>query len=112
MESMFGHHISAQYNEELEDLRNRVLNMGGLVEQQIADAVTALVEGDGERCEQVINRAIMSTQWRSRSTRNARAFWRVVSLLLEQRLIVAIIKTITGNESVTRRRRLPASVCI
>ena len=53
IENMFGHHISAQYNEELEDLRNRVLNMGGLVEQQIADAVAALVDGDGARWEAI-----------------------------------------------------------
>ena len=29
------HHISQKFNEELENIRNHVLTMGGLVEQQI-----------------------------------------------------------------------------
>ncbi|MCC6207595.1 MAG: phosphate signaling complex protein PhoU [Gammaproteobacteria bacterium] len=101
MESMFGHHISAQYNEELEDLRNRVLNMGGLVEQQIADAVTALVEGDGERCEQVINRDVnvnsMEVEIDEECTR---ILARRQPAAGDLRLIVAIIKTITDLERI------------
>ncbi len=41
-------HISRQYNEELEDIRTRVLAMGGLVEQHIEQALQALVKGDVE----------------------------------------------------------------
>ncbi|MDP1708789.1 MAG: phosphate signaling complex protein PhoU [Gammaproteobacteria bacterium] len=41
-------HISRQYNEELEDIRTRVLAMGGLVEQHIDQALQALVKGDVE----------------------------------------------------------------
>ena len=42
------HHISRRFNEDLEKVRNQVLAMGGFVEQQLARAVTALVEGDSE----------------------------------------------------------------
>ncbi len=45
-EVRIGGHISRQYDAELEDIRSKVLAMGGLVEQQLADAVTALVDGD------------------------------------------------------------------
>ncbi|MDD5113348.1 MAG: phosphate signaling complex protein PhoU [Methylobacter sp.] len=52
--SKIGHHISEQFNKELEDLRNKVLTMGGLVEQQIELAVKAFTTGDVELAEQVI----------------------------------------------------------
>jgi len=39
-------HISQQFNLELEDIRNRVLHMGGLVEQQVDNGLTALIEAD------------------------------------------------------------------
>ena len=48
------HHISEQYNAELEDLRTKVLAMGGLVEQQISDALEALETMDGDLGEQVV----------------------------------------------------------
>jgi len=40
------HHISRRFNEDLEKVRNQVLQMGGFVEQQLQKAITALVEGD------------------------------------------------------------------
>jgi len=48
------HHISEQYNTELEDVRNQVLAMGGLVEQQISDALEALENLDGELGDNVV----------------------------------------------------------
>jgi len=48
------HHISQQFDSELENLRNRVFAMGGLVEQQVANAVTALTEGNIELANDVI----------------------------------------------------------
>ena len=49
-----GHHISRQYNEELEDIRSKVMAMGGLVEQQLANAILALEEDDKDLAETVI----------------------------------------------------------
>ncbi|HET7312858.1 phosphate signaling complex protein PhoU [Salinisphaera sp.] len=46
-------HTSKQFDVELEDIRERVLTMGGLVEQQIAGGVKALVDGDGGLGEEV-----------------------------------------------------------
>ena len=46
-------HTSKQFDVELEDVRERVLTMGGLVEQQIANGVKALVEGNGALGEEV-----------------------------------------------------------
>ena len=36
------HHISRRFNEDLEKVRNQVLQMGGFVEQQLHKAITAL----------------------------------------------------------------------
>ena len=35
-------HISKRFDQELEDIRNRVLTMGGLVETQVSDGVRCL----------------------------------------------------------------------
>ncbi|MGL4885459.1 MAG: phosphate signaling complex protein PhoU, partial [Aeromonas veronii] len=39
-------HISGQFNAELESVRNQVLVMGGLVEQQLTDAIAAIHDQD------------------------------------------------------------------
>jgi phosphate transport system protein len=49
-----GQHISQQFNEELEDIRNKVLEMGGIVEDQVGRAVRALVEGNTTLARQVV----------------------------------------------------------
>jgi phosphate transport system protein len=46
-------HISRRYDEELEDIRHLVLQMGGFVEQQIAMAISALANGNTGQAEQV-----------------------------------------------------------
>ena len=49
----FTQHISQQFNDELEEIRTHLLEMGGLVEKQINDAIVALVEGDARLAQQV-----------------------------------------------------------
>ncbi|MCG3772291.1 MAG: Phosphate-specific transport system accessory protein PhoU [Nitrosomonadaceae bacterium] len=47
-------HISKQFNAELEAVRSSVLQMGGLVEEQIEQAIEALTTGNTNLIEQVI----------------------------------------------------------
>ena len=47
-------HISRQFNQELEELRQSVMTMGGLAEEMVGDAIRALVDGDSELAEKVI----------------------------------------------------------
>lgn len=47
-------HISRQFNEEMEDIRNKVLAMGGLVEQQVDLATKAFMGYDMESAEIVV----------------------------------------------------------
>jgi phosphate transport system protein len=47
-------HISQQYNAVLDDLKTEFLEMGGMVEQQIIDAVEAITKLDVELAEKVL----------------------------------------------------------
>lgn len=47
-------HISKKYDAELNSIRNRVLQMGGMVERQIAKALDGLASGDIALLEEVV----------------------------------------------------------
>jgi len=49
-------HIDRHYEEELQELRHLLLEMGGFVEKQIADAMRALVDRDDEFARLIIER--------------------------------------------------------
>ena len=53
MEHNINKHISGRFNEELENVRNHVLNMGGLVEQQLNSALDAVSNGDADLAQKV-----------------------------------------------------------
>ena len=97
--SVTGRHISRKYDEALEDVRTSVLEMGGLVEEQITNALAALAEFDSEIGEQVvrddykINR--LEVQIDEECTRIIALRQPAASDL---RLVIAIIKTITDLE--------------
>ncbi len=56
MENMnLNKHISGQFNAELDDIRHRVLAMGGLVERQLEQALDALSNLDAELAQKVID---------------------------------------------------------
>ena len=97
--SVTGRHISRKYDEALEDVRTSVLEMGGLVEEQITNALAALAEFDSEIGERVvrddykINR--LEVQIDEECTRILALHQPAASDL---RLVIAIIKTITDLE--------------
>ncbi|MFO7275589.1 MAG: phosphate signaling complex protein PhoU [Pseudomonadota bacterium] len=97
----FSHHISRRFNEDLERVRNKVLSMGGMVEQQLEKAVTALIEGDSALGEAVarddyrVNAMEVSIDEECSRILATRA-----PAAGDLRLIVAIIKTITDLERI------------
>lgn len=46
-------HISQQFNQDLSEVRNKLLNMGGIVQRQVADAVESLVKSNSSLAETV-----------------------------------------------------------
>ena len=50
----FENHIMKQFDEELEEIRTRLMEMGGKVEQQLQNAVRAVSEADSALAELVI----------------------------------------------------------
>ncbi|MBT7374375.1 MAG: phosphate transport system regulator PhoU, partial [Porticoccaceae bacterium] len=50
----FENHIMKQFDEELEEIRTQLMEMGGKVEQQVQNAVRAIVEADSKLAEEVI----------------------------------------------------------
>ena len=48
-------HISNQFNNELEDVRNHVLNMGGMVEELLDQALNGLLSADTSLCDAAID---------------------------------------------------------
>ena len=51
---MPGYHSSKQYDMDLETIRSKVLLMGGLVENQFNDAISAFRSGNVEQAEHVV----------------------------------------------------------
>jgi phosphate transport system protein len=94
-------HISSQYNDELEDVRQRVLAMGGLVEQQIVDATRALMENDGVLGEEVSRNDVKVNQLEVLIDEECSGILaRRQPTAGDLRLVYAIIKTITDLERI------------
>lgn len=94
-------HISRQYDQELLEIRNRVLALGGLVEEQVESAIKSLIEGDVDLAERVV-----ADDYKVNSLEVAIDEECTQILALRQptardlRLVVAVIKTITDLERI------------
>ena len=102
MESeIFTQHISRKFNTELEDLRTQVSSMGGLVEQQLAQAIEAVVSGDSELGLAVVQRDAEVNRYEVEIDEECS---RILAIrgpaAADLRLIVAVIKTITDLERI------------
>jgi phosphate transport system protein len=96
-----GHHISQKFNTELEEIRSLVLAMGGLVEEQIRNAVLSLVEGNVELAEAVIGRDIEVNKAEVNIDEECtHIIAKRQPAATDLRLVIAVIKTITDLERI------------
>ena len=99
--SDLGDHISRRFNKDIEDLRNDVLSMGGLVEAQLTKAIAAIVSGDSELGLKVANDDYKVNKFEvSIDEECSRILAIRAPAAGDLRLIVAIIKTITDLERI------------
>jgi phosphate transport system protein len=95
------HHFSRRFNQDLEKVRNQVLQMGGFVEEQLQKAITALVEGDSR-----LGEAVATDDYKVNGMEVSidEECSRILALRApaagDLRVIVAIIKTITDLERI------------
>ena len=96
-----GQHISHQFDEDLESLRSKVLNMGGMVEKQVENALIALTRSDSSLAEEVA-----TSDYKINSMEVAideectQVIARRQPTASDLRLVVTVIKTITDLERI------------
>jgi phosphate transport system protein len=95
------HHTSKQYDADLETVRSRVLQMGGLVEQQMLRAIDALVTCNRSLIEQIIadDRRVNALEVEM-DEMCSHIIARRQPAAGDLRLIMAVVKTVTDLERI------------
>ena len=94
-------HISKQFDDELENVRAKVLAMGGLVEQQLNNALKSLIDGDVDLGKAVIETEVQVNSYDvSIDQECTKILARRQPAASDLRLVMAITKTITDLERV------------
>jgi len=94
-------HLSTQFDAELSDISTRVLEMGGLVESQVAQAIYALTNFSGETASQVLMQEEVVNAMEMEIDRDlSTIIARRQPTARDLRLLIAISKTIANLERV------------
>jgi phosphate transport system protein len=95
------HHISRKFNEELEEARNQIMKMGGLVESQVENGLKSLLNLDVELAQEVIDTDAQVNQLEIEIDENCtKIMARRQPAASDLRLMISIIKTITDLERI------------
>ena len=96
-----GQHILSRYNEDLERLRSDVLQMGGLAESQLQQALHALASSDSDLAADVVRVEARVNQMEVEIDEEcSRILATRAPAASDLRLVLAMIKTITDLERV------------
>ncbi|MCJ8271274.1 MAG: phosphate signaling complex protein PhoU [Psychrosphaera sp.] len=95
------HHISRRFNEELEEARNQIMKMGGLVESQVENGLKSLLNHDIELAHEVVENDQQVNQLEIDIDENClKIMARRQPAASDLRLMITIIKTITDLERI------------
>ncbi|KZN51461.1 phosphate signaling complex protein PhoU [Pseudoalteromonas luteoviolacea] len=101
MEHNINKHISGRFNEELENVRNHVLSMGGLVEQQLNLALDAVSTSNADKARKVSeNDYQVNAMEVNIDEECTRIIAKRQPAASDLRLVVAIAKTIADLERI------------
>jgi phosphate transport system protein len=94
-------HISSSFNEEIDQVRNQVMAMGGLLEQQLSHALQAISSADTVLAQQVIAADLAVNNWELTIDKTCtEIIVRRQPAASDLRLIMAIIKAIADLERI------------
>jgi phosphate transport system protein len=95
------HHISQQYNIELEAIRTHLSEMGGMAQRQVNDAIQALIDADVDRAEQVVRAdSKVNNMEMTIDEECVRILARRQPAASDLRLVIAVTKAITDLERI------------
>ena len=113
MEINVNKHISGQFNDDLENIRNDVLKMGGLVEQQLTNALNAVNNSDTRLARQVLENDYLINKMEVQIDEDCtRIIAKRQPAASDLRLVLAIIKTITDLERIGDEAERIANVAL
>lgn len=113
MEHNINKHISGRFNQELEDVRNHVLSMGGLVEQQLNSALDAVSKNDAVLAQKVReNDYKVNAMEVSIDEDCTRIIAKRQPAASDLRLVIAIAKTIADLERIGDEAKRIAKVAL
>ena len=94
-------HISKRFDSELEDIKNKVLTMGGQVETQLNNGILALMESDSTIAEMVATSdSVINAMEVEIDEQCLQILARRQPAASDLRLVVTILKTITDLERI------------
>jgi len=101
MNDQYSSHIYRKFNENLEGLRTSVMEMGGLVEMQVSQAIEAIVSGDSELGLKVAQDDYRVNALEVQIDEECnRVLATMAPAAADLRLLITVIKTITDLERI------------
>lgn len=108
-----GKHISRRFNDELDEIRNRLLAMGGLVEQQISKAAKAFQERDITLAEEVLEEGAQVNHLEKKiDEESAQCLAKRQPAASDLRLILTVVKIVSDVERIGDQAERLARIAI